>query len=84
LAFSIQVVISPKKRVSACGREPNAADIVDYALRQNIHSRQTVRDAIAGLQCIFEVARDGREAPCLRCARPITLRGYWRQEYMYV
>ena len=84
MAFSIQVVISPKKRVSACGREPNAADIVAYALRQNLHPRQTVRDAIVGLQCIFEVARDGREAPCLRCARPITFGGYWRQKYMYV
>jgi hypothetical protein len=70
--------------VCKCGREPNAADIVAHALRQNIHSRQTVRDAIAGLQCIFEAAQGGRQAPCLRCARPITLRGYWRQEYMYV
>ena len=66
-----------------CGREPNAADIVAHALRQNIHSRQTIRDAIAGLQCIFEPAQGGRQAPCLRCARPITMRGYWRQEYLY-
>jgi hypothetical protein len=73
-----------KSIVCPCGREPNAADIVAYALRQNLHSRQTVRDAIAGLQCIFEVARGGREAPCLRCARRIMLHGYWRQEYMYV
>ncbi|HUJ46428.1 MAG TPA: hypothetical protein VLV55_04795 [Rhizomicrobium sp.] len=70
--------------VCKCGREPNAADIVAYALRQNLHSRQTVRDAIIGVQCIFEAAQNGRQAPCLRCARRIMLSGYWRQEYMYV
>jgi len=75
----------PKSAVCQCGREPNAADIVAYALRQNIHSRQIVRDAIAGLQCIFEAAQGGgREAPCLRCSRRIIMRGYWRQEYFYV
>jgi hypothetical protein len=74
----------PQSITCQCGREPNAADIVAYALRQNIHSRQTVRDATAGLQCIFEVSRGGREAPCLRCSRRIMMLAYWRQEYFYV
>jgi hypothetical protein len=70
--------------VCSCGREPSPADIVAYALRKNIHSKQVIRDAVIGLENIFEPSEGGREAPCLKCGSIIRLSGYWTHRYYYV
>jgi hypothetical protein len=67
----------------ACGREPNAAEVIAHALRNGVHSRQIVRDAVIGVQPIFERSDGGREAACLRCSRRIKLLGYLGEDYIY-
>jgi hypothetical protein len=66
-----------------CGRQPNAADVVAFAVRRNIHARQTIRDALLGLENIYEPSADGREAACLKCSHKIRMMIYFGQNYVY-
>lgn len=67
-----------------CGRAPSALDIVVTALRQGIHERSLIRDAIIGLENIFEMGDGGRTGNCINCGRPVVMERYHRNRpYIY-
>jgi len=59
-------------------------DIVVTAQKRNIHGKDVMRDALIGLENIFEIAESGREAMCLSCGRLFMVARYTRKSsYLY-
>ena len=67
----------------ACGRETTALDIIETAVRREIHSFDMMRDTLIGFRNIFEFATDGRVAICYRCGRDVVAFSYWTNKYAY-
>lgn len=87
LGFIKEFLVTPKpgQETCACGRTPSALEIVAFAAKRGVHSKELIRDTIIGYQNILELAEGGRDAECLACARPVTFFTYRKKpSYAYV